>query len=130
MQIQKFYYFSAGQHIAEHNETISSHHFQVWPHGPVLPSLYGEFARYGDQYIGDYTYFEGDIFYYSSGEIFNTITSTLGILGNYTAWQLSDKSHIIDGPWHKTLTDKKQYKVDISWDMIKKYFKENPVVQL
>ena len=131
MKLQKLYYFSAGQYIAKYNnQVISEHRFQAWPHGPVLPNLYSELSYYGDKYIPEYIKFEENIFYYNNGIIFDTITNTVGELRNYTAWQLSAKSHAIGGPWYQTLKEYSKYQTDIDWDIIKKYFENNPIVPL
>ena len=128
MKIQKLYYFSASQHLVLHDRCISEHNFQTWPHGPVLPNLYHNLSGYGDRSVKEYIELNGEVFYYDNGSIFDTIISVINELKNYTAWQLSEKSHAIDGPWYKTLMEHNQYKKDIQWSIIKEYYAQNPII--
>ena len=93
----------------------------------VLPNLYYSLSPYEDRYIKEYIELDGEVFYYDNGPIFETIISVTSELRNYTAWQLSEKSHAINGPWYATLIKHQQYKKDIQWNLIKEYFAQNPV---
>jgi uncharacterized phage-associated protein len=51
MKIQKLVYFANGWHLALKNEPLINEQVEAWPYGPVIPSLYRAFRRFGDQAI-------------------------------------------------------------------------------
>ncbi len=126
LKLQKLYYFSTGHHLAQYDEYLSAHNFQAWPFGPVLPNLFSALSHHRDKPIDAYLKFKGKVIYYDSGSVSETVAEVVSALGSYTAWQLSDKSHAVGGPWHETLKEKdfKEYKRDIQWDCVRQYFEK------
>ena len=123
LKLQKLYYFSAGYALADKQTYIASHEFQAWMYGPVLPGLYSELEHYGDSNIVDYLSFEGNMYIYLNGEIFESISDTLKKNCNKTAWELSEISHAKNGPWFKTVAEK-GYKGEIPKEQIMEYFQK------
>ena len=127
MKLQKILYFSTGTYVATENRPMTEQLFQAWPYGPVLPNLYYQLRMYGDSDITELIEFENSKYSYKYGEVFDTIVSIVEKLGNLTAWELSEKTHAKNGPWFQTV-DKKGYKKDIDFNLIKEYFTKNPVL--
>ena len=130
MKIQKLYYFFVGRYLAKTNIYMAEHNFEAWTHGPVLPSLYNSLAHYYDKKIENLIILENESqpYIYKTGDIFNEIIRIVNDLGNYTAFQLSDKSHAIGGPWYQTVTKYKCYKKEINRELIRDYFKNNEII--
>src|SRR5262249_49647383 len=51
MALNKILYFSHGWHLAMHDRPLVSVSFEAWDYGPVVPLLYHQFKRHGDQDI-------------------------------------------------------------------------------
>ena len=51
MKIQKLVYFANGWHLAVKGAPLINEQVEAWPYGPVIPSLYAAFRRFGDQPI-------------------------------------------------------------------------------
>lgn len=127
MKLQKIYYFTYGTLLTYYNKDITSHSFQAWPYGPVLPNLYRELKKNQDTRINELIEYQKEVFAYDKGDIFDVIKQTVNKLRYYNAWQLSEMTHAIEGPWFKVVKTK-GYKQDIDPNLIKIYFKENPVL--
>ena len=129
LKLQKLYYFTAGQYLADYGQKIADHNFQAWPHGPVLPNLYSKLASHKDGPIKDYLkHDDGQIYSYPKGDVFDMINNVVNVLGNLTAWQLSERSHVKNGPWYEVFVKEEKYKENITWESIEKYFNEHPVL--
>ena len=127
MKLQKLYFFSAGDFLAKNKVYIASHLFQAWPYGPVLPKLYSKLSDYKDRTIENYIYYDdGAVYSYTEKDsVFSSIEKICDTYYNSTAWELSERSHDINGPWFKTVVSKKEYWHDISLEVMMECFKEN-----
>jgi len=47
MQLQKMMYFAHGWNLARHNAPLVKEHAEAWEYGPVFPSVYHEYKKYG-----------------------------------------------------------------------------------
>lgn len=47
LKIQKLVYYAQGYHLAMFGKPLFDEEIEAWPHGPVIPSLYTEFKKYG-----------------------------------------------------------------------------------
>ena len=127
LKIQKILYYSMGHCLASNNLRIVEENFQAWPHGPVLPNLYYSLKKYDDGEIAELIECEdGKCYKYTEGETFEGIKYVTERLKHFSAWELVDKSHDINGPWFETVKTK-GYKVDIDTNTIKEYFKKFPI---
>ena len=54
MKIQKLVYFAHGWYLALYDEPLLDEKIEAWRYGPVVPSLYHEFKRYGSGTIERY----------------------------------------------------------------------------
>jgi len=60
LKLQKLIYFVYKRFLKETDKSLFDEYFEVWTHGPVLPSIYDEFKRYAAEDISDYVYSECD----------------------------------------------------------------------
>lgn len=51
MKLQKLLYYAHGWSLTEHNQPLINEHAEAWEYGPVFPSVYHEFKKYGSQPI-------------------------------------------------------------------------------
>lgn len=47
MKLQKLVYYAHGWYAGYTGERLINEEVEAWPYGPVIPSLYDEFKRYG-----------------------------------------------------------------------------------
>ncbi|WP_415354634.1 Panacea domain-containing protein [Leptolyngbya sp. FACHB-1624] len=47
LKLQKLVYYAQAWHLALNGEPLFDEDFEAWVHGPVIPSLYHEFKRFG-----------------------------------------------------------------------------------
>jgi uncharacterized phage-associated protein len=145
MQLQKLVYFAHGWYLALTEKPLVDEHPEAWPYGPVFPSLYHAFKEYGGGPI------QGRALEYSldvnpaTGRrtIFRATTPSLDddpvpesreysksvvkrvwdVYGSWTGLQLSQLSHLSDGPWEATRRANPDRKgSDIADDQIREYF--------
>lgn len=54
MKLQKLLYYVCVKYAKETGDLLISEPFEVWPYGPVVPSVYSEFKPYGSSPIKRY----------------------------------------------------------------------------
>lgn len=134
MKIQKLVYFSHGWHLSVNDSPLIDEPVQAWTYGPVIPSLYHEFKRYGSgpittpatsvEMIGDRT-FKWHFVTPSVGdeETMDLLAMVWESYGNLSAVQLSNLTHQPDSPWHKVYSENPGQKGLVIPDgLIKAYF--------
>jgi len=47
IQLQRLMYFAHGRYLAEHNAPLVKEHAEAWEYGPIFPSVYHEYKKYG-----------------------------------------------------------------------------------
>lgn len=120
-QIQKLLYLAYGYFIAHKGVVISTEAPKAWPFGPVYPRVHKKIKLNAP--IKD---IQDDIFCEINGdkELKNKLTEIVEKYSKYSATQLSDWSHIENGPWDKT-TKQPNFKwgvTEIPQNYIKEYF--------
>ena len=129
MQLQKLVYFAYGWYLAITGERLINERVEAWQWGPVIPSLYSEFKRFGSDAITDlardiaqrpYRMSAGDPLKY--GEAMLIIKRVWDIYGKYNASQLSGMTHEPNSPWSQT-PEKDVKGTDISDEVIAEYFR-------
>lgn len=95
MKLQKLCYFSYGYHLAWEDEQLFPESFEAWANGPVAPSLYARHRGMFNLNEGD---IKGDASTLTLGQR-ESVDIVLSTFGEYTAHQLSEMSHQVDGPW-------------------------------
>lgn len=61
MQLIKLVYFAHGWHLAWYDQALIGDDVEAWRHGPVIPSVYHAFKKYGREPIERPTYGEYDL---------------------------------------------------------------------
>ena len=140
MQIQKLVYFAYGWYLAITGEYLVNERVEAWQWGPVFPSLYREFRRFGSEPITELA--SEAVVRNQSGHIrlvltpvrldndsekslfaHNVINKVWQVYGNLSGSQLSNLTHAKDSPW--SLTPNKEISgTDIPDNLIKQYFRE------
>jgi uncharacterized phage-associated protein len=145
MQVLKLVYFAHGWHLAITGQPLIDERVQAWEYGPVIPSVYHAFKKYGNNAITapavDYEIPPGT--WYSQGwptpkvltiddasedlinkdftrKLLNRIWQSYG---KFTGIQLSNMTHEPGSPWDVTRKESQgsKYAV-ISDELIKNYF--------
>jgi len=118
-KVQKMLYIIYGYFLAKSNIQLFSETPKAWPYGPVFPRTrkkvdYSVVYKTTDQDLKDICQDE---------EIINKFNSVIDKYGKYTASNLSNWSHMQNGPWDLTtkLPDFK-WGDQIPNDYITKYF--------
>ncbi len=140
MQIQKLVYYAHGWHLAIIENPLIDENVEAWRWGPVIPSLYHEFKRFGSGPISGHAHRVRMI---AGGLVLSTprieetiedgsIELTKAILnqiwkvyGDFTGLQLSTMTHAPGTPWAEIRgTTKGRKGANIHDDIIKKHFTE------
>jgi uncharacterized phage-associated protein len=117
LKLQKLLYYAQGFHLALHGKPIFSDRIEAWRHGPVVRSVYGEYANYRDGSIPPPENFDPKTIDEESRELLDEVYR---IYGQYSAWRLRDMTH--DEPPWKDAWQKDGGEQEISHKALKKYF--------
>ena len=122
LKLQKLLYYAQGVYLASTDNRLFEEDIEAWPHGPVVQEVYDIFKENGknnivvklnDEEINVIRDIENNA---EVSEILNEVYNNFAI---YTAWQLREMSHVLGGPWDKTIKLGKRI-IDLS--LIKEYF--------
>jgi uncharacterized phage-associated protein len=106
LTLLKLLYFAHGWYLVEHDRPLLNETFEAWEHGPVIPTVYHQFSRYGSKPIKgrahslDPNTGEKVIVRYDFDKqlraFLATIFDTYAPLGPFA---LSDMTHTPGSPW-------------------------------
>jgi|SRR5215469_17146374 len=117
MQVLKLVYLAHGWYLAITGRPLLDEHVQAWRYGPVIPSVYHEFKKYGNGPIEQPAQTTKIV---SSGGATKLILTPYGLEGDdsalakkvikqvwekykhFTAIQLSNLTHLPNSPWSVT----------------------------
>ena len=129
MQLQKLVYFAHGWHLAITDKPLIDEQIEAWRYGPVVPSIYQAFLRFG---AGPITEVENrdelgaPLFDETTRELLDKIWD---VYGGFSAPRLSVMTHRSGTPWDKTVRAAAQkyggslpIGTDIPMEEIKKHF--------
>ena len=131
MKIQKLIYFAHGWRLAIYDKPLINEVVEAWKFGPVIPSIYDEFKKFGSKAITsdaiEFDEEERDFVIPIVGEKNKKVTSLLDkiweVYGKYSGVQLSNLTHEKGSPWDKTWgKEGVPFGTDIKQDDIKNYF--------
>jgi uncharacterized phage-associated protein len=141
MKIQKLVYYAHGWNLTLYDRPLIDEAVEAWTYGPVIPSLYHEFKRYGSGPIlekatkVEFNDREGRSFRIVTPSIDDypdqavneetkeLLDSVWEAYGDLSAVQLSNLTHAPDSPWSRAYSDSGGRKgVDIPDDIIKSHF--------
>ncbi len=123
MKLQKILYFAAARWAIENEggNKLLEENFQAWAYGPVIPSAYEAFRKYGSRIIEEFINHEGEhLVYREETEEYKCIQAISEIFQNHTGVEMSNISHAKDSPWHKC-----GHKEKIELKEIAKYFSDD-----
>lgn len=128
MKLQKMVFFAQGLHLALHQEVLCNEPFYAWKFGPVIPSIYQVYKKWGSSPIVEKPVFpdsaNSDLLSSTERE---TIDYTWEITKNLDGITLSNWSHAANSPWAQAYA--KGENTIISNSIIKEYFEQNLIRQ-
>lgn len=89
LKLQKLVYLAQGFNLGLHGKPLFNEEIEAWDYGPVVPSLYNEFKKYGANLIPaeniDLSIYDGQ-----TKQLLNQVFISYG---QYSAWKLSELTH-------------------------------------
>lgn len=108
LQLQKILYFLQSVYCrATGGKLLFEDKFEAWPYGPVIPSVYREFSRFGGDVIDDCRSIISPGF---GGDAKVFIDSGIESLREKSPWDLVRTSHAQGSPWDTTYKGGDGYK--------------------
>jgi uncharacterized phage-associated protein len=113
MKLIKLVYIAYGWHLAIYDKKLFDEKIQAWNYGPVIPSIYHEFKRFGKDQINDYSRSlnekTGELSLVKvvkdRTEVSKTLKIVWEIYKNHSAEQLSELTHETGSPWDKAINN-------------------------
>ena len=122
----KLVYFSHGHALAVRGEPLSSHAVRAWKYGPVIPEVYFAFRRRQGVYeLKIIPQFDQEIEAWCR----DVISDTYRKYEDVHPLDMSDITHVIDGPWELTVREK-GYNSTIPDEVIGRYFEKQLLAEL
>ena len=131
MKLIKLCYIAQGVYLVARNERLFNDELEAWKYGPVVPSLYHEFKRFGDKevtiYGGVHINHQGDVEYphvlESDVEALEVLNLVWDQFKDWTASQLSAWTHRDGSAW-QTIKKRRSENQSISDEMLKTEFEK------
>jgi len=135
MKLLKLVYFAHGWYLALTGEPLIDEQVQAWRYGPVIKSLYHEFKSYGSGPITELIWvYQGGLKFrkvriddgpnaeenYRAKQVIKRVWEQYGHL---TGVQLSNLTHLPDGPWANT-PEKDKKGTPVPDSAIRNYFQK------
>lgn len=131
MKLQKLTYFAHGWYLAIHSQPLIDEPVEAWQYGPVIPSIYHEFKRFGSQPITRQAFrLEGSAIVLptipdSDAETMAVLDKIWTVYKDFTGIQLSNLTHQPGTPWSLTRESTNRSRgVDVSDEVIAQYFRK------
>lgn len=111
MKIQKLIYLAHGWNLATSDKALIKEHFKAWRYGPVVPTLYNEFKKYGASAITEPAggTYEPDISDYadesSAVDAAGSMAAIWRTYADFSGIKLSALTHEEGSPWHRVITE-------------------------
>jgi uncharacterized phage-associated protein len=93
LKLQKLLFYAQGWYLALNDRALFDERIEAWPHGPVVPPIYGDFKKWGWSPIGD----EIDPPQLSK-EVKSHLDEVMKVFGGFTAYTLEQMTHS-ERPW-------------------------------
>jgi hypothetical protein len=108
MKLIKLVYIGYAWYYAIYDKKLFAEQIQAWQYGPVIPSIYHEFKRFGSSPISNYAIEFGldtgetsyPIVMEKDEEILQVLGAVWEIYKNKSGTELSKITHEEDSPWH------------------------------
>lgn len=115
LHLQKMLYFLQLLFVEVFGIPLFPEEFEAWPYGPVMPSVYGEFSRFGGAPIE--VTFRG-ISDFIQQEHKGFIDVAIDVLRGKSPWDLVRVSHSDNSPWDIIYNQHHRYKGTIPNDLV------------
>jgi len=115
MKLQKLLYFVYKKYLQNTGKPLFDEYFEVWQHGPVLPSVYYEFKGASRGYIDRYAYFGDSVIRLvseSHEDVYAALNYVLDKYWWYSATELSGMTHRDGTAWSQSLARSDLYLID------------------
>ncbi len=131
LKINKLTFFSHGWMLGTHSSPLIYEDVEAWQYGPIIPSIYHSFKRYGRNVVEVGTYFQKNEdcikeYKASNEKLFNP--SELGIMKDViehysylSHGKIIGITHKKDSPWKKCY-DKNKHHIVIPDSLIQDYY--------
>jgi uncharacterized phage-associated protein len=119
MQVLKLVYISHGWQLGLYGRPLVNGSIEAWQYGPVIPSVYHRYKRFGSRFIDDVP--TSLPIGFSDSEI-STITQVLAGYGKRSGISLSSLTHEPGTPWSITVEQSGVGAV-ISNDLVEDYYR-------
>jgi uncharacterized phage-associated protein len=93
LKLQKLLYYAQGWYLALYDKPLFPDRIEAWPHGPVVPPVYGRFKRWRWDAIGD-EIGPPDL----PEDVRAHLEEVIRVFGGFTAFALEQMTHQED-PW-------------------------------
>ena len=129
MKLQKLVYYAHGWYAGNTGEPLIDEAVEAWQYGPVIPSLYHEFKRFGSSVVAcRATDFEGmelcEVPSPTEPKIRDFLRHIWDSYGRFTGTKLSEMTHAEGSPWDVTWKESQGLRgVDIPFERITEHFK-------
>lgn len=120
MKLIKLVYFSYAWNLAIFDKKLFTERVEAWRYGPVVPSIYHEFKRFGDspieQYAIDFELETGEISYpvirKDDLDTLGLVETIWKIYKNRDGWDLSQITHENNSPWNSAYAQGENTQMD------------------
>lgn len=130
MKLQKLVYYAHGWYAGYTGRPLIDESVEAWPYGPVVPSLYHEFKRFGSGSIAakarDFVGFQHqEVPPPDDSGIRKFLENVWATYGRLTGIRLSEMTHASGSPWDQTRQEFPGVRsVDIPFERIVAHFKD------
>ena len=135
MKLLKLVYFAHGWHLAVRGEPLCIEMVEAWKYGPVFPSVYHEFKKYGPDTITGYAEKGRNVFRWKErysipvtdkGENARALIKKVwDVYKKRSAAELSALTHVKNTPWYNAWWRTGEIKgIIIDNEAIERYFKK------
>jgi len=109
MKLQKIMYYICRDYVIETDQMPIDEQFEVWQYGPVLPSLYVEFKKFGARPITKYSKDASGHIYQVSEDINPILSRVIDIVWaknkRKTGIELSKMTHESGSGWYRAFIE-------------------------
>ena len=133
IKINKLVYISYGWYYALHQKELFTECIQAWKYGPVIPSVYHTFKRYGFLNIEEPSYIydfmdNKNILFPINKILKNFFKEIYKVYGGFSDRELIRMTHYNGTPWYEVYVNKnneeKKFYLEIDRNLIQKYYTE------
>lgn len=120
MKINKLLYYAQGYYLGKYGKPLFDDDIEAWEHGPVVPTVYSAYKKYGDQPIqNDNDYPAPEM----TPEVEDVLYAVARKYGRYTASALRNMTHVVGTPWDQVYQPNHAH-TKIPLSVIQGYFSE------